>query len=262
MTMLHVGDLEMYYETLGSGDPVLLLHGLGSSSKGWVLQREPFAARHHVILTDLRGHGRTDRPPGPYSVPMFAGDVLGLLDALELRAVNVVGLSMGGMVGFQLAVDHPDRVKSLVAVNAGPALVPSTLRDRFGLWQRRILVNLLPMGKIADTIGNRLFPEPGQAEFLRLFKEGFLENDKAGYKAATRALIGWSVADRIDRISCPVLVVSADQDYTPVSAKQEFVSRMPTARLAVVEHSHHATPIDQAETFNELVLSFLAQVDR
>ena len=256
------GELAVYYVTRGSGDAVLLLDGLGSRSEGWVVQRGPFSARHRVVLTDLRGHGRTGRPPGPYSVPMFAGDVLGLLDVLELPAVNVVGLSMGGMVGFQLAVDHPDRVKSLVAVNAGPALVPSTLRDRFGLWQRRVLVDLLPMGKIADTIGSRLFPEPGQAEFLRMFKEGFLENDKAGYKAATRALIGWSVADRIDPITCPVLVVSADQDYTPVSAKQEFVSRMPTARLAVVEHSHHATPIDQAETFNELVLTFLAQLDR
>lgn len=256
--MINTGDIDLFYESIGSGDPVLFLHGLGSNSKGWALQREPFSARHRVILADMRGHGRSDRPPGPYSVPMFAADTIGLLDALEIPSVNVVGLSMGAMIGFQLAVDHPDRIKSLVVVNAGPAVVPDTMRDRFNLWQRRFLVNVLSMDKIADTIGKRLFPEADQTEFLRLFKEGFLDNDKATYKAATRALLGWSVVDRIDQITCPVLVISADQDYTPVSVKKEFVDRMPTARLAVIEHSHHATPIDQAETFNHLVLDFLA----
>src|SRR5680860_1151599 len=150
MPMINVGGLHMHYETFGSGDPVLLLHGLGSNSKGWGLQKEPFAARHRVILTDLRGHGRTDRPPGPYSVPMFTADVVGLLDALDVPSVSVVGLSMGGMVGFQLAIDHPDRIKSLVVVNAGPAVVPKTIRDRLSLWQRRILVNALSLIHISE----------------------------------------------------------------------------------------------------------------
>jgi pimeloyl-ACP methyl ester carboxylesterase len=260
MPIVGVGDIDLYYEELGEGEPVLFLHGLGSSGGGWPFQRQAFADRYRVILADLRGHGRSSRLPGPYSIPMFANDVVGLLDALGIDSVHVVGLSLGGMVGFQLAVDHPSRLRSLTVVNAGPDMVPHTFKARWEIWKRLLLVKLLSMEKIAEVIGGRVFPEPDQAGYRELFREGFLANDKTSYVAATKALVGWSVADRLDEIACPVLVVAGEHDYTPVSAKERYLARIPNARLVVVENSHHATPIDQADRFNSEVLAFLDSV--
>ncbi len=259
MPTRNVLDIEMYYEILGEGEPVLFLHGLGSSSAGWPFQREPFSQQYQVILLDTRGHGRTSKPPGPYSVPQFSEDVAAFLDGIGLTAVHIVGLSMGGMIGFQMAVDTPEKVKSLTIINSGPEVVAHTFKDRMTIWQRKLLLNLFSLEKIGQTIGARLFPDPDQAEVRQLFIDGFVQNDKPTYKAATNALLGWSVRDRIGQIQCPVLVIAADQDYTPVSTKEAYVAEMADAELLVIENSRHATPIDQPDAFNTAVLHFLAQ---
>ncbi|HIP72106.1 MAG TPA: alpha/beta fold hydrolase [Anaerolineae bacterium] len=260
MPMMPVGDVELYYKALGAGEPVLFLHGLGSSSGGWVLQRDVFAAQYQVILVDARGHGRSDKPPGPYSVPMFTADIVGLLDGLGVTAVHVVGLSMGGMIGFQMAVDYPERVKSLTIINSGPELAAHTFKERLFIWQRKLLLNTLSMEKIGNAIGGRLFPEPEQAEYKDMFVAEFVKNDKAAYKAATNALFGWSVRDRIGQIQCPALVLASDQDYTPVAAKEAYVAEIPDARLVVIENSRHAAPIDQPDVVNTAILNFLAEI--
>ena len=259
MSQQQVGDISMYYELSGEGDPVLFLHGLGSSSMGWQLQQKPFAQKYQVILADMRGHGRSDHPSGPYSVAQFAADVAGLLDGLGItKPVHLVGLSMGGMIGFQMGLDYPDKIKTLTIVNSSPELISKTFSDRMMIWQRKIMVNLFSLEKIGSAIAGRLFPEPEQAEFRELFVADLLQNDKPSYKAAVKALLGWSVRERIGQIDCPVLVVAADQDYTPVATKEAYVTEMPHAQLLVIENSHHATPIDQADVFNTAVLEFLA----
>ena len=261
MPLLPVNDIQIYYELQGTGAPVLFLHGLGSSSAGWALQRDVFAAQYQVILADARGHGRSSKPPGPYSVPMFAADIVGLLDGLDVTAVHVVGLSMGGMIGFQMAVDYPERVKSLTVINSGPELVAHNLKERLFIWQRKLLLNALSMEKIGQTIGGRLFPEPEQAAYKDMFVAEFVKNDKAAYKAAANALFGWSVRDRIGQIQRPALVLASDQDYTPVATKEAYAAEIPDARLVVIENSRHAAPIDQPDVVNTAVLDFLAEIE-
>jgi pimeloyl-ACP methyl ester carboxylesterase len=257
---MQVNDIEIYYEIAGQGEPVLFLHGLGSSSAGWGFQREVFASDYLMITPDIRGHGRSDKPPGPYGMALLAADIAALLDALDIKAVHVVGLSLGGMIGFQMAVDQPERVRSLTVVNAGPEVVPRTFKERRAIWQRQLLVNLFSMERIAETIGGRLFPEPEQAELRQMAIEGFAANDKAAYKAATGAILGWSVRDRLGEIRCPVLLIASDMDYTPVSAKEAYLAEIPGSRLVVIENSRHAAPIDQYEAFNAAVGEFLAAV--
>ncbi|NJN45685.1 MAG: alpha/beta fold hydrolase, partial [Candidatus Competibacteraceae bacterium] len=116
------GDIELYYEITGQGHPLLFIHGLGSCTEDWEQQVAFFAQRFLVITFDVRGHGRSDKPPDPYSIPLFARDTVGLLDVLGIASAHVVGLSLGGMIAFQLAVDVPRRVDSLVIVNSGPAV--------------------------------------------------------------------------------------------------------------------------------------------
>ena len=260
MPKMRVNDIELYYEVAGEGEPVLFLHGLGSSSTAWQLQREAFAADYQMIMPDIRGHGRSDKPPGSYSVALFAADIAALLDGLDIPAFHVVGLSLGGMIGFQLAVDYSDRVRSLAAVNTGPELVPRTFKERRTIWARQLMVNLFSMERIAETLGGRLFPEPEQAHLRRMAVEAFAANDKAAYKAATRAILGWSVRARLGEIRCPVLLISSDMDYTPVSTKEMYLAEIPGAELVVIENSRHAVALDQPAAFNAAVLAFLASI--
>lgn len=260
MPVVNLETISLYYEEQGKGEPLLLLHGLGSDGRSWEYQIEPFAKHFRVIVADVRGHGRSAKPSGPYSVSQFARDIFALLDHLQIDQFHLLGLSMGGMIGFQMAVDQPERFKSLTIVNSGPELVPRGFRQKWQIWQRRLITRFVSMEKIGEIIGGRLFPEPHQAAYKEQFVQQMGGNDPQAYRAATNALLGWSVSEKLDRIQFPVLVISADMDYTPVALKEAYVRQLPTARLHVIENSRHATPVDQPEAFNTAVLQFLHTV--
>jgi 3-oxoadipate enol-lactonase len=257
MPKLQMEEIALYYEVNGQGEPVLFIHGLGSSTRDWELQVPVFAERYRVVTFDVRGHGQSDKPRGPYSVSRFARDAAALIQALDIAPAHIVGISMGGMIAFQLAVDAPDLVRSLVIVNAGPELKVRSLGEWLSVWQRHLIVLLLGMRKMGEVLGQRMFPMPEQEALRHMFVERWAENDPRAWRAAMQAPVNWSVADRLDEIRCPVLVVAADQDYTPVSAKEAYVARMPAAELVVIEDSRHATPVERPERFNEAVLAFL-----
>jgi 3-oxoadipate enol-lactonase len=252
-------DVELYYEMAGQGPPLLLIHGLGSSARDWELQVPAFAERYRVVAYDVRGHGRSEKPRGPYSVPLFAADAAGLIQALPIAPAHVVGISMGGMIGLQLAVSAPELVRSLVVANAGPELVARTVGQRLQVWQRRLIVRLLGMRTMGRVLAGRLFPAPDQAELRHAFAERWAENDPRAYADAMRGLVGWIVVDQLGAIRCPTLILAADQDYTPVATKQALADRIPDAELVVIEDSRHATPVERPEAFNAAVLTFLAK---
>ena len=259
MPVLQLDDVALFYEVVGEGQPVLLIHGLGSSGRDWEKQIEFFASRYQLITVDIRGHGRSSKPPGPYSVDLFAEDVVRLLETLGVGPVHVVGISMGGMIGLQLAVSWPEVVRSLVVVNSDPELVVRTFQDRMQVWRRFLIVRLLGMRKMGEVLSQRLFPEPGQEGLREMLVERWAENDKRAYREALRALVGWSVADQIGHIGCPTLVVSADQDNTPVAAREAYVGQIPSARLVVIENAHHAVTVERPEEFNAVLDEFLSE---
>lgn len=253
---------QLHYEEYGQGAPVLLVHGLGSSTRDWEYQLSELAAHYRVIALDLRGHGRSDKPRERYSIAGFAEDVAALIEHLNLAPVHLVGISMGGMIGFQLGVDHPELLKSLCIVNSGPEVKAKRPRDYLEIAKRWSLSRLLSLESIAKGLGRLLFPKPEQAELRRKIEQRWPQNDKRAYLASLDAIIGWGVRERLARIVCPTLVISADRDYTPVAQKQAYVSELPNARLLVIEDSRHATPLDQPECFNNGLLAFLAEVEQ
>ena len=257
MPDIQIAGIRMHYQVEGQGEPLLFIHGLGSSLRDWAAQRAHFAQSYQVISLDLRGHGGSAKPPGPYGMPLFAADSAALLDTLGVGPAHVVGISMGGMVAFQLALDAPRQVRSLTIVNSAPELLIRTPRERLKVWQRQLIVRLLGMRKIAEVLSTRLFPEPGHADLRRTFIERWAENDPRAYRDSLRAMLGWSVADRLAEIACPTLVIAADQDYTPLATKQAYVARLPNARLAVIPDARHAVPVERPEAFNRILSEFL-----
>jgi 3-oxoadipate enol-lactonase len=257
MARLRSDGCEIHYEVTGSGSPVLLVHGLGSCVKDWELQVPPLAERHTVVTVDLRGHGESEKPAGPYRMQMFSSDIVHLLETLRLGPAHVVGISLGGMVAFQLAVDAPSLVKSLVIINSGPSVVPRSIGQWLALRARFWALRLVGIRRLGEKIAAVNFPDPGQEALRKALAERIASNDVAAYRATMQAIVGWSVEERIASIGCPVLVVAADHDYTPVSLKEAYVAKMPHARLAVVERSRHVTTADQPAALNRLLLEFL-----
>jgi pimeloyl-ACP methyl ester carboxylesterase len=252
---------ELAWTAEGSGSSVLLVHGLGSSQQDWGAQVAALRVEHHVVRYDQRGHGASAHAGAPFTMVDLARDAAALIRSLRLGPCHVVGLSLGGMVAFQLALAEPRLVRSLVIVNSGPEVVPRTARERFSLLVRRVLSVALPQRWLGAILARRLFPEPGQEGLRREFILRFARNHKPSYLRAVSAILGWSVTERIGTLAMPTLVVSGDRDYTSVERKLEYVRRMPRATLQVVVNSGHATPIDQPAAFNGIVSAFLRGVD-
>ncbi|HDP26420.1 MAG TPA: alpha/beta fold hydrolase [Deltaproteobacteria bacterium] len=262
MAKKHLNGISMYYEDAGEGEPILFIHGLGSSTRDWQAQIDFFSKRYRPLAYDVRGHGRTDKPPGPYSVSQFSEDAAHLLRDREAFPAHVVGLSMGGMIAFQLVLDHPDLVRSMVIVNSGPAFLVKTLPQRLLVFQRLFISRVLGMRAMGKFLSRRLFPEPGQNDLARTMIDRWAENDRWAYRASFKALLGWSVLNRIRDITTPTLVVAARYDYTPVELKQAYASAMPCARIGIIEHSRHLTPVDQPQQFNEMLLEFFSSLEK
>jgi 3-oxoadipate enol-lactonase len=257
MPLLNLGKSEIYYEVHGQGDPLLLIHGLGSSSQDWEMQLPEFSRRFQVIIIDLRGHGRSSKTPGPYSIPLFADDTINLIRALDLTSVHIVGISLGGMVAFQLVLDCPEVVRSLVIVNSVPELIAHNFRDRISYWQRLLIVRLFGLEKMGQVLAERFFTEPEHEEIRKLFVRRWAENHKPSYLASLKAAYGWSVLDRLGEIQAPTLVIGAEGDYFSNAEKEHYTRLMPNAELVIVENSRHALPAEKPAEFNQTVLSFL-----
>jgi len=255
-TTIH--QVRIHYEQAGSGAAIVFLHGLGSCGQDWLLQTPAFEQRFHVITPDLRGHGQTDKPQGGVRVAHLTRDVIGLMDALKIDRAHVVGLSLGGCVAQQLALDAPKRVRSLTLVNTFAHLEPDSPRHALMLVSRLGLLGLKGLPAQAEYVAARLFPKPEQAEFRQLAAERIAANEPATYRRLLFAVRAFDVRNRLHEIKRPTLVIAGDRDTTvPIKAKRLIAERIPGARMEIVADSGHATPIDQPEVFNRLVLSFI-----
>jgi pimeloyl-ACP methyl ester carboxylesterase len=270
MPFLRVRDVRLHYELDGPSGPaapspprvpLVLLHGLGSSTRDWQPQVKHFSQKRRVLALDLRGHGRSSKPPGPYAISLFAGDVADaarrlLPGAVETgEGVHVAGLSMGGMVALQLALDAPALLRSLTVVNAGVDYRPKTRRQRRLLWQRRAALRVLSVRRIGWLLGRRLFPD--RPDLQREMTARWAQNDPAVYRASFEAIVDWSARARLPEISTPTLVAAAEEDYLPLSAYRAYAGRIPRAEVAVLENARHAAPVAQPEAFNAVLSAFL-----
>jgi len=255
-----VNDIEMFYELNGEGEPLLLIHGLGSSTRDWEEQIPAFSQRYQVIAIDLRGHGKTDKPKGPYSMQLFAEDIAELLKKLGIKSTHVLGISLGGGIAFQFAVDYPDLVKSLIIVNAFIEIPMDSFKMKLEAFKRTFIVKLVGMKKMGKVLAPRLFIKPEQEELRKKLIKRWADNDKKAYLSAMRALMGWSVRDKLNKIDFPTLIIGSDEDYVPSSIKREYTKLIPKAKFIEIEDARHAVPIEKPTEFNEIVLNFLSEI--
>lgn len=257
--------LNLYYETHGSGPPLVLIMGIGYDATLWELNQVGFLSGYfQTIIFDNRDVGRSDRATDPYRIDDMADDVVSLLDHLEIDQAHVLGLSMGGMIGLACAINHPDRVQTLILTGTGAAPARSVF-DPIRIWD---------FIKQQDTNGEVFAAE----QFIWLFSESFRRNREAveqtlallasnpnpvspeAYHRQASAYGQFDVLDDLPTVRVPTFVIAGEQDrLTPPWICREIADRIPGAEMTVLtgEGASHALPLERPNEFNELVLSYI-----
>lgn len=258
MPKVNVNDIEMYYEITGQGDPLLLIHGLGSSTRDWE-DMIPFLPNFQIITIDLRGHGQTTKPKGPYSIKMFAEDIVSLLKTLNLQSVNILGISLGGAITLQMAIDYPKFVKSIIVINSTAEIRMDSFKMKMEGFKRNMIVRLVGMKKMGEVLAPRLFIKPEQEEQRAKLIERWAKNDKKAYLSAMGAIMGWSVKSQLSDIKCPALIVGSDEDYSPSDVKKEYTTLISDATFVEIKDARHAVTAEKPKELCEIVNKFLAK---
>jgi 3-oxoadipate enol-lactonase len=257
---LKVNDIEINCEVSGTKDaPVVVLsHSQGSSLAMWNPQIAALGAHFRVLRYDMRGHGGSDAPPGAYTLEQLGEDAVGLLDALHIQVVHWVGLSIGGMIGQNLALNHADRLRSLVLCDTAAAIP----EDAQAMRQQRIeIAREQGMEPLVEPTLERWFT----SEFLRrksqqveLIRRQFLATPVAGYIGCSEAIRNLNYLNRLFEIKTPTLIIVGEEDSgTPVAASEAIHERIPNSSLVVLPSAAHLSNVEQPEAFRRALIDFL-----
>jgi len=254
-----VNGVEIYYETHGSGPPLLLVAGLGGVGSYWNAQIPAFSKRYTVILHDHRGTGRSGRPD-QYSVELMAQDLVALMDDLGIESAHFVGHSTGGAIGQVIAIEHPARLASMVQYAAW------TKADALFRWSFEVRKTLLSAAGVgAYTHATPIFLMPpwfirDNDARLRAEEEKAVAGAPPAHiiEARIDAILRFDQCSNLLKIKTPTLVLCVKDDrLTPPYFSEDLARMIPGARLAWLEQGGHACSQVVPEEFNATVLSFV-----
>jgi len=251
-----------YLDFNPEGSPaVLLLHGLGADGSSWGYQIPVLCeAGFRPIAPDLPGFGKTIPGSGRWTIARAATDVARFLQGLSIPSLVVAGISMGGAVALQLALDYPERVDRLVLISTFACLRPSRFDEMGYLLGRFVVANLRGKEYQAETVAQRLFPRPEQEELRRELVQRILEADEKVYRQAMQSLALFDARKRLAEIRAPTLVISGENDSTvPLANQVELARGIPGARQVVIPQAGHAVIADQMARFNQEFMQFLRE---
>jgi 3-oxoadipate enol-lactonase len=254
-----VGDIELNYEQRGSGQDLVLLPGLGAGIHVWWPQLRDLSQSMRVTAVDPRGHGRSSCPPGPYSIPMLAGDLAGLMEALRIRPAILVASSMGSLVAIELAAEFGQLIRGLALVGGFPALPPEA-QERFR--QRAAMAETEGMEPVADLVVQAAMgphthrTNPG---LVGLFRQTLAANDPTGYAASCRAIAEADVTSQLARVHCPTLILLGEEELVaPLPAARKLKAGIPHAEVKVIPNAGHVPFLEQPGPFNSAIMEFVA----
>jgi 3-oxoadipate enol-lactonase / 4-carboxymuconolactone decarboxylase len=236
------------------GEPVVLLHSLGTNAHLWDPQAEDLARTCRVIRPDLRGHGLTGATPGDYDFALLAADLAATLDALDVGAAHIGGISIGGMIAQEFAARYPARAKSLMLVDTGMAIGTRATWD-----ERLATVRAHGIGAIADAVMARWVTAPflasPEAAGLRAM---LMRTTVDGYAGCGAAIAAADLTATTTGLKVPTLVVAGREDTsTPVALSEALAAAIPGATLRIIEGAAHLPNLEKPAELTALLRAFL-----
>lgn len=260
------GGVGIAWRSYGDGEPVLLVMGFMGSGHMWFRLLPHISAAHRAIVVDNRGTGDSDRPLGLWSMADLASDLVAVLDDAGLEHAHVVGVSMGGMIAQHLALEHPERVRSLTlcctSARGGGRRGPPP-------WRMLASISLRPLlgpRRTMRIVSPMLYAARTRDDPARLAEEvavrGADATPAATAPAQFAAIARHDTRSRLPSLAAPVLVVHGDEDrLIPASTGRELAALIPGARLAVLPACGHVLTSDCEEEAAEAILGFLDGVE-
>jgi len=259
--MAFVGNqgVKIYWDEQGQGEPVLLIVGLAYPSQMWYRTRPLLASCYRTLVLDNRGIGQSDVPQGPYPIALMASDAAAVLDAAGVESAHVFGVSMGGMIAQEFALQYPARVRSLIlgctaaggatAVRAEPEAI-QMLMNREKMSPEQAAEASVPF------IYDPTTPRARIDEDIAIRRPWF--PSAAGYAAQLQGILGWESYSRINQIVAPTLVIHGESDrLVPPGNSKLIAERIPGAKLVMIPHASHLFLTDQTEVSHHAILQFL-----
>lgn len=250
---------QIYWEESGSGEPVLLIMGLGYAHQMWFRTRAALSMKYRTVLFDNRGVGKSDVPPGPYSMAQMADDAACVLDAAGIDRARVFGISMGGMIAQELTLRHPERVERLVlgCTNCGgkeciPAARPvlDILKGRAGMTPEEGAEAMVPYIYDASTPRERIDQD--------LVIRRSVYPTPEGYLGQLQAVLAWSSFDRLPQIQTPTLLMHGETDQlVPPQNAAILANRIAGSKVMMLPHASHIFTTDQPEQAHAAIIDFL-----
>ena len=253
------------YEVNGPADAdpattLVLLGSLGSDRSMWDEQVRDLSRHRQVVTVDHRGHGSSEVIPGPCTIADLAGDLLALLDSLGVETFHIAGLSLGGAVAQWLAVNEPDRVRSLALL-----CTAAKFGEPSGWAERAAAVRQGGTAAVTDAVVARWIT-PARAERDPALVDGLrrmvLATPAEGYAACCDALAGWDNRAELSRITCPTLVLAGDEDpSTPPDVLREIADGVPGAHFVVVSPAAHVPTVEIPDRITEALRTHLVTAE-
>jgi 3-oxoadipate enol-lactonase len=258
MSIVENQGTKIYWDEQGQGAPVLLIMGLGYTSAMWHRTRPVLAQHFRTIAFDNRGVGLSDVPAGPYSIATMASDAAAVLGAAGISCAHVFGVSMGGMIAQEFALQYPAKTRSLIlgcTAAGGPSAVRAESKVIDVLFARGMTPEQAREA-ILPFIYDAATPQEKIAEDIRVRQPWF--PTPAGYMAQLQAILAWEGYSRIAQITAPTLVIHGKSDALVPPGNGELIAkRIPGARLVLLDPASHLFFTDQPEQAHKQVLEFL-----
>lgn len=251
-----------YYDLNSSGKSTsLLLHGLGVCAESWGFQFSPLIeSDFRVLAPDLRGFGATSYPGGANNAKIMADDMVCLIDHLKIDSCHVAGISMGGAVGLQFALDNPDRVDSLILVNTFARLRPKNISSWLFYTFRFVLAHMLGIEIQARFVAKKIFPDPGQLQYRHIFNSQISRANPSAYRSMMRSFVSFDLSNKLKELNIPVLIISGVNDSIVTEETQiELTEAIPMALHEVIHDAGHAVTVEKPDEFNHIMQNFLLQ---
>jgi pimeloyl-ACP methyl ester carboxylesterase len=243
--MRSINGMQMYYEEVGNGPPLLLLHYFGGCAQSWQPHVEQLAQHYRLIIPDLRGHGRSTNPSGQFTHRQAALDVFALLDELGLERVKAMGMSSGAMTLIHMATQQPERIEAMVLIGA-TAYFPAQARAIM----RKALPEHMPASELAEWAACSARGEAQTREVIKQFHRMKDSYDDINF-----------TAPYLSTITARTLIIHGDRDeYFPVSIPAAMYAAIPNAYLWIIPNGGHLPVFEEkAEVFRARALEFLSE---
>lgn len=253
------GDADIYYHERGAGEPLVLIMGFGADGKVWEKHARVYEEYFHCIILDNRGVGLSDQRPGPYSTLLMAADTIAVMDHAGISSARVIGISMGGAIAQELAINYPDRVRSLILVSTWA---------KFNNYTAKLYENLKHIRRQADPeyftelLQLWIFAPPYYDKYVSELNENAAGATYAqsadGFEGQLDACIHHDAVSRLSQIKCPVLITVGTLDiFTPPPFSELIHFNIPQSLLSIYPTGGHVHHWEDLDRFNKETSEFL-----